>query len=106
MDRLFRKDGMISVFLILVLASMIGAMLMFVGAAINQAEQVLCKEYIHLAGRSLLSEYHIPLKERYNLFATDLNLHQQEATMVVPFLFILFTRSLQINHQKHGSQNW
>ena len=81
MDRLFRKDGMISVFLILVLASMIGAMLMFVGAAINQAEQVLCKEYIHLAGRSLLSEYHIPLKERYNLFATDLNLHQQESTM-------------------------
>jgi len=69
---------MISVFLILAFASMIGAMLMFVGAAINQAEQALCKEYIHLAGRSLLSEYHISLKERYSLFATDLDLHQQE----------------------------
>ncbi len=72
---------MISVFLILVFAAMTGAMLMFVGAALDQAEQVLCKEYIHLAGRSVLSEYHLALKERYNLFATNLDLHQQEHAM-------------------------
>jgi hypothetical protein len=81
MDRLVEKCGMISVFLILVLGSIMAAVFIFIAAASDKAEESMAKGYIHLAGRSSLSEYHVSLKERYSLFATDLTVNQLDHRM-------------------------
>ena len=74
----FSKKGSTSVFLTMILASVLFA----VGVFINQASQLAGRSYtdavLELAGRSILSEYDIQLQKRYGIFAVHTNQDQAE----------------------------
>lgn len=64
---------MTTVFAALVLSSMLILIFSFLSASKTMAEKTMAKAYIHSASRSVLSEYNVLLKTKYNLFATDVN---------------------------------
>lgn len=77
-DFLLDKKGSTSVFLTVILASVLFA----VGVYINQASQLAGRSYtdavLDLAGRSILSEYDLQLQKRYGIFAVHTDQRQAE----------------------------
>lgn len=67
--RLKSKRGTTSVFLTMILASMLMAIGLFLHAASLAASRSCADAVFDLAGRSLLSEYDLKLQERYDLYA-------------------------------------
>lgn len=63
------KKGSISVFLTIILTSMILVTSFFIHAAAKSAGSSYTDAVLELAGRSILSEYDIPLLERFGIFA-------------------------------------
>lgn len=63
------KKGSTSVFLTMILASMLLAAGMFIHAASHEAGRSYADAVFELAGRSVLSEYDLKLQRRYGLFA-------------------------------------
>ena len=75
------KRGTASVFLMMILASMILVTGLFVHAASRTAGRSYTDAVLELAGRSILSEYDIPLQERYGIFAVQAEQSQMEAKL-------------------------
>lgn len=65
------KKGSTSIFLLFILAAMVMMATAFVYAAKRVALTSYCDGLLHLAGRSVLSEFDLELKERYGLFAFE-----------------------------------
>lgn len=72
MDRSKYKKGVAIVFVTITLSSMVFLTLMFITYSKAIADNAFYKAHIHLASRSVLSEYNIPLKERYSIFSFNL----------------------------------
>lgn len=68
---MLNKKGSVSVFLIYILAAMIGITAAFVYAAKQKAYTGICDGILNLSMRSVLSEYDLTLFERYGLMAFE-----------------------------------
>lgn len=75
------KKGSTSIFLILILMSMIFVTSFFINAASKLAGNSYADAVLQLAGRSILSEYNIPLLERYGIFAFHAEQSEVEAKL-------------------------
>ena len=64
-----RKKGSSSVFLVMILASVITLVMTFVSAAMRTAAIGYMDGLVNLSGRSVLSEFDLHLKDDYGLFA-------------------------------------
>lgn len=65
------KKGSTSIFLLFILAAMVMLTAAFAYAAKTAALTSYCDGLLHLAGKSVLSEFDLELKERYGLFAFE-----------------------------------
>ncbi len=65
------KKGSTSIFLLVILAAMVAVTTAFVYAAKRAALTSYCDGLLHLAGKSVLSQFDLGLKERYGLFAFE-----------------------------------
>lgn len=65
------KKGSTSVFLLFILAAMVMLAVAFTYAAKEAALTSYCDGFLHLAGKSALSEFDLELEERYGLFAFE-----------------------------------
>ena len=65
------KRGSITVFLVFIVASVIGLTAVFIYAAKQNVQTGICDGVLNLAMRSILSEYDITLYERYGLMAFE-----------------------------------
>ncbi|MEL7654602.1 MAG: DUF5702 domain-containing protein [Bacillota bacterium] len=74
----FSKKGSTSVFLTMILASVIFAVSVFIYQASQLAGESYADAVLELAGRSILSEYDIQLQKRYGIFAVHTNESQTE----------------------------
>lgn len=72
------KRGTTSVFLTMILASMLLLTGMFIHAASQAAGKSYADAVLELAGRSILSEYDLQLKERYGIYAVHTDEKQAE----------------------------
>jgi len=72
MCRFTEKRGSTAVFLMMIMAALSGVVIVFIYAAERSAVDSMSQSYINLASRSVLSEFNIPLKENYGIFATSL----------------------------------
>lgn len=68
-DFLYSKKGSTSVFLVMILSSVLLLVGLFIHAASQAAGRSCTDAVLDLAGRSVLSEYDIPLQNRYGIFA-------------------------------------
>lgn len=75
------KKGSTSIFLLFILAAMVMLTAAFAYAAKKAAFTSYCDGLLQLAGKSVLSEFDLELKERYGLFAFDRS--GQEVTRIV-----------------------
>ncbi len=73
--------GMTTVFVLIIMASMFILIFAFIQGASVMAEKSMARGLIHLGSRSVLSEYNCILKDRYNIFATDLDCREMEARL-------------------------
>lgn len=78
MLRFNNKRGITTVFVMICLTSMVALIFAFISGAVLMAEKSIARGIIHLGSRSVLSEYNIALKDRYNIFATDLDYQEME----------------------------
>lgn len=60
---------------------MVALIFAFIHGASLMAEKSMARGLIHLASRSVLSEYNCVFKDRYNIFATDLDCREMEARL-------------------------
>lgn len=74
----YSKRGTSSVFLTLILASILLLVSMFIHAASQAAGKSYADAVFDLAGRSILSEYDVRLYERYGIFAVHTDSDQAE----------------------------
>lgn len=81
MLRLDDKKGITTVFVLIILASMVALVFAFIHGASLMAEKSMARGIIHLSSRSVLSEYNKILKDRYNIFATNLDYREMEARL-------------------------
>ena len=65
------KKGSVSVFLVFILAAMVGLAATFIYASKQKAYTGICDGALNLAMRSVLSEYDLTLYERYGLMAFE-----------------------------------
>ncbi|MDD4566162.1 MAG: DUF5702 domain-containing protein [Eubacteriales bacterium] len=75
------KKGSTAVFLTIILASMILVTIFFINEASKSAGSSYTDAVLELAGRSVLSEYDIPLLERYGIFAFRAEQSQVESKL-------------------------
>jgi len=73
--------GMTTVFVLIIMASMVALVFAFIHGASLMAEKSMARGFIHLGSRSVLSEYNSVLKDRYNIFATDLDYREMEGRL-------------------------
>lgn len=75
------KKGTTSVFLTMILASILFAVGVFIHQAAQSAGRSYSDAVLELAGRSILSEYDIPLQERYGIFAVSTDESEAESKL-------------------------
>lgn len=75
------KRGMTTIFVLIIMMSMIGLVFAFIQGASLMAEKSMARGFTHLGSRSVLSEYNVILKNRYNIFATDLDCREMEGRL-------------------------
>lgn len=88
------KRGMTTVFVLIIMASMVALVLVFIHGASLMAEKSIARGLIHLGSRSVLSEYNCLLKDRYNIFATDLDYREMESRLRFYLEYNLSTQGL------------
>ena len=81
MLRLDDERGMTTIFVLIILTSMVALIFAFIHGASLMAEKSMARGIVHLASRSVLSEYNMSLKNRYNIFATDLDYREMEGRL-------------------------
>lgn len=69
----YSRRGSITIYLLLLLSSMIALSATFLQASITRVEESRQKAILDLAGRSVLAEYDRSLKDRYGLFGVRLS---------------------------------
>lgn len=81
MAKMMNKRGSTSIFLLFILIAMVMLTAVLIYAAKRAAFTSYCDGLLHLAGKSVLSEFDLELKERYGLFAFE-RTGQEVAQMV------------------------